>query len=436
MGVGFVVLALLTMATASCAPSLMKPKEVNSRDEAGAVLLSVNSVAPWDQVADAMQPNFTLKSGDAALAQVIPATAKIQEQVLSAFGLSLGLGLPQSFSESLAKKVTEVKETTQTTGKTSTTSSTSTTTDSTEETDTEKPGAAPTPATGTPAGGEFPAGEVPAGDLGLDPLLKYQAAKSLYQAVQLMNREIQFAAVRQGYVPFMVRMQLAALPYQRNLPYDIHAKVSFFPTDSSDYTEETPLRLNEQAAEEVEQTATQVEQTATEDDAVLELPGPELPYVVPLLVTDNLEQAIKSRAVEVARQIGLAVSAMIQGVGAELGLDAAKRDRSSLLGADLNSLLTVARLTDNSVYVRLGAANQATAGNALISRTYDITLLLLVPQWYFDESEVSPGLSVITHTELRHAFSGEVLQERSNKALLDQVDLVFERVIRSEPGML
>ena len=118
MGVGFVVLALLTMATASCAPSLMKPKEVNSRDEAGAVLLSVNSVAPWDQVADAMQPNFTLKSGDAALAQVIPATAKIQEQVLSAFGLSLGLGLPQSFSESLAKKVTEVKETTQTTGNT------------------------------------------------------------------------------------------------------------------------------------------------------------------------------------------------------------------------------------------------------------------------------------------------------------------------------
>ena len=67
----------------------------HSRDEAAAVLMSVSSVAPWSQVADAVQPNFTL-SADAALQQVAPTTIRIQEQVLHAFGLGLGLGLPQS----------------------------------------------------------------------------------------------------------------------------------------------------------------------------------------------------------------------------------------------------------------------------------------------------------------------------------------------------
>lgn len=259
-----------------------------------------------------------------------------------------------------------------------------------------------------------------------------------------MNREVELAAKRKGYVPYMVRMQLATMPYRRHLPYDIHAQVEFFPASDT-----FSIRK------------------ADKDT--------RLPYVVPILVTDDLEQSIKSRAAEVARQIGLAVNLMVHGVGGNVGANAESRNRESVLAADFNSLLTVARLNDNGIYIRLGAANEATAGYSLVGRTYDITLLLLVPCGYFETSAESadagssgsddlsprflglnrmnldvnskPGLqqtntpqsvasekrvilSVITHTDFRDATSGALLKERRDTTLVDQVDSAFERTLR------
>ncbi len=390
----------VTMLLASCSmtPTRSTPSTVDYRDEAGGVLLSVNSVSRWEQVADVMQPKFNLANGDAALSKVLPVTARIQQQILDAFGVSLGLGANT------------------------------------------KTGVAPTVSSGTPAGGEFPSGAASGGDLGLDPLLQYRAAASLYQAVQLINREVEHAAKRKGYIPYMVRMQLAAIPYRRHLPYDVHAQVEFFPSE----------RMQ------------------------LPIPGIKLPYVVPLIVTDDLEQAIKSRAAEVARQLGLAVNLMVHGVGGNIGANAENRDRESVMAPDVNSLLTVARLNDNGIYIRLGAANEATGGNSLVGRTYDITLLLLVPEAYFrtgnntletgasgssdspptalvakgknlvlnnkswiSETNTSqtddlepPTLSVITHTDFRDTSSGVLLKERQDLSLVGEVDSAFERTLR------
>ena len=61
---------------------------VTSQDQAAAVLVSVTNVAPWDQVASTMQPNFAL-TGEQALLQVLPTTERIQEQVLRSFGATL-----------------------------------------------------------------------------------------------------------------------------------------------------------------------------------------------------------------------------------------------------------------------------------------------------------------------------------------------------------
>ena len=165
-GIWNVILLLAIMQITACVTdtALTQPVLVSSRDQAGAVLISVNMVAPWDQVADAVQPNFSL-TGDQALQQVAPTTARLQEQVLSAFGLSLGVGLSQT-----------------------------------------APASAPQTPTGTPTGAQLTPATTVSGDIGLDPMLKYQAALALYQAVQIMNREVQYAAMRDGFVPYLVTM--------------------------------------------------------------------------------------------------------------------------------------------------------------------------------------------------------------------------------------
>lgn len=431
------VLAAILLLTSCATTNQFEPTIVNYRDEAGGVLLSVNSVGRWEQVADAMQPKFNLASGDAALSKVMPTTARIQQQILDAFGLSLGLGLPQSFSESAAARTATESQTN--TGATSSQGFTNT------ATSTSKPGVVPSAPSGKAASGEFPSGIAPGTDLGFDPLLQYRAAASLYQTVQLMNREVELAVKRKGFVPYIVRMQLVNIPYRRHLPYDVYAQVAFFPASKT-----LPF-------------------SSVDDNT-------QLPYVVPLIVTDDLEQAIKSRAAEVARQLGLAVSAMVQGVGGNVGANWEKRNRESVLAADVNSLLTVGRLNDNGIFIRLGAANEATGGNALVGRTYDISLLLLVPEDYFnakptagtgeigsdssplkyhfnqqkdltldsrapisqteassDDASQSPvTLSIITHTDLRNALSGELLKERRDVTLLQQVDRAFERIL--SPG--
>lgn len=434
----------LAMLLASCTPTkLYKPTTVDYRDEAGGVLLSVNSVGRWEQVADAMQPKFNLANGDDALSKVLPTTARIQQQLLNAFGFSLGLGLPQSFRESVATRTASESQTTTVAGGQTTTGASSNLGNTSTTTATTKPGVAPTAPSGTLAGGELPSGMAPGSDLGLDPLLQYRAAASLYQAVQLMNREVELAAKRNKYVPYMVRMQLATIPYRRHLPYDVHAQVEFFPSRDT-------LSIRNADNET------------------------RLPYVVPLIVTDDLEQAIKSSTAEVARQLGLAVNLMVQGVGGNVGAKSESRNRESVLAADVNSLLTVARLNDSGIYIRLGAANEATGGYSLVGRTYDIALLLLVPDDYFDtqnaadtgwsgsdslpprivdtsgkkrvaksepsmsQASTSPSeaseprvvLSVITHTDFRDASSGVLLKERRDVTLVGQVDTAFERTLK------
>lgn len=425
------VLAVATLFGCNGTAKLYESTTVDYRDEAGGVLLSVNSVSRWEQVSEAMQPKFTLASGDAALTKVLPTTARIQKQVLSALGLSLGAGLPQSLREVVNTTTSSLTQTNSTTGGTTTTGSESS--QGTTAVTTDTPATIPSAPTGTPAGGTMPSAASPGTDLGVDPHLQYRAAAALYQAVQLMNREVEMAAKRTGYVPYLVRLQLATVPYRRHLPYDIHAQVEFFPADRT-------LRMSEA------------------NDMT------RLPYVLPLIATDNLEQAVNSRAAEVARQIGLALSAMVQGFGGELGTNWQKRDQESIYAADLNSLLTVSRLNDNGIYIRLGAANEATGRYSMVGRTYDIALLLLIPQEYLalrcpkgcpqtatdptpektlalrkarlDEqgckvSQVPPTLSIIVHTDLRDTLSGAVLPERRTAAHVKQLDTAFERTLKT-----
>jgi hypothetical protein len=90
------------------------------------------------------------------------------------------------------------------------------------------------------------------------------------------------------------------------------------------------------------------------------------PFVIPLVVTDNLEGALTSNTSEVVRQLALALSALIQNVQAKAEVQKLRDELRSITGADINSLLTVARLSDNIIRVRLGAVRSPIANNAYV----------------------------------------------------------------------
>lgn len=404
-----------------------------SRDEAAAVLVSVTAVAPWSQVSDAMQPNFTL-TGDGALLQVAPTTARIQEQVLNAFGASLGVGLPQSFGQSTATSTQSYSQNASTTGGVTTNTGNVSTGASGSSTETRQPGSAPQVPSGLPAGAHALGAPSVSGTTDIDPILKYQAALALYQSVQLMNRQVQNAATLHCFVPYFVQLKMAVLPYRRDLPYDVHSRISFFGGGTSDGagSPDAPLKIeNVEGPTAIAQSQGQKPAPAPKVEGQCDNKT-KLPQIVPLLVTDNIERAIKSSAVETARQIGFALSAMLHGVGANVGLNQLDQTLNAVSGQDINSRFTLARLTDNTIYVRVGAAVAPTGGMALIGQTYDISLLLLVPVGYFDDTGSNPEIKVINYNEFRDANTGSILPIRSSKALVHAADLAMEDVLSGE----
>ena len=99
--------------------------------------------------------------------------------------------------------------------------------------------------------------------------------------------------------------------------------------------------------------------------------------MVPLLVTDNLEGELESRSLETVRQLAFSIS-LLQSFGAAgAELRRFNDDLSQTFGRDLNSLMTVSRITDNTIGVRLGAQIQPDTGTTrepgheMIPRTHD-----------------------------------------------------------------
>jgi hypothetical protein len=120
-------------------------------------------------------------------------------------------------------------------------------------------------------------------------------------------------------------------------------------------------------------------------------PHTTTPIIIPLLVTDEIESAMASRQADDLEQLAFSLSAAYAGIGGNVNLtnlDAAMRNA---VGRDYNSLLSVARLNDNTIRVRIGArqtsampSNAKTAAEAaesyeLNTQTHYISFLVLVP---------------------------------------------------------
>src|SRR5262249_23081904 len=108
--------------------------------------------------------------------------------------------------------------------------------------------------------------------------------------------------------------------------------------------------------------------------------------------------------------------------------DRASEDLKSIIGRDLTGLLTVARVSDNTLRVRLGAQNQAESRYAMTPRTHNITVVLLVPNEHL--KEVAPTLQVVSRISFQDAEQGDTL---SGRTFADTVEAVRNVLAKYAP---
>lgn len=326
----------LALSLAACHTT----QSFNSREQVASVRFSVNAVMPWDEVKDRLSPNFSLNTGDDALKALSNPSAIATSQSLdgSAFGLSASLvGTAKTYQSILEKED----------GQTVSDTSTLTTT--------RNPATVPEPAENAalPDNLSPPNGIQGNNQPSVPPRFQYANANNLLQYVQLKNLQLEYAAIRKGYVPYVVLMNYTPTLYQRNAPVDLHATVSFFPPNADNTNGVT-----------------------------------HTPFVIPILATDNLEFALQNRSDQVLKQLGTSIGAAIKGIGANVTAENIRNDIDAILTNDLNSILTVGRLTDNSLSIRIGATKQSDQYN-LIGATYDIAALVMIPETYFKSASTS-----------------------------------------------
>jgi hypothetical protein len=364
-------------------------KEFATAPEAGSVHLSVLSIAPWEEYATALQPIFNLDPEQARNA-VIPESQVLVEKILDVFTAKLSVA-PQT-KKFTRKKVDAAG------------------TDNDEDTSTEEeaPGTLPTP--GSPSATtarDLPGYTSPTAKLAADPMLQHLAATALFQEVQLLNRYVRDAALTKGYKAYAIRMQLSVMPRARFEPYDVYASLGAFPQGSGQgLVFLAPVTFNTSAVisnEKIMEALPVSAQTLTK----------KLPKLIPLLVTDNLEASSHSRATEVLTQLTFALGVLNTEVSAGLELQKIKDNVQAIFGRDLNSLLTVGRVTDNILRVRLGASFNTTARYEMVPRTHAITVLALIPNEIAEPEAGDAAIDLLLKTSFVHAQTGKALPDRS-----------------------
>jgi hypothetical protein len=410
------------------------PLRVKTQDQAGSTHVAVLSVAPWEEYMTALQPTFPLTPVDALNLAGAP-TRALQDSFLDALKIGVGLRLEKS-----------------TDTRTRTTETAADGTRTRTERRVEEEG--PADQTGLSAGPGLPATlavreSAAPNDLGIDPMLQHLAATALYQEVQILNHYLQDAARRSGFKPYVVRLQVSVLPGARRLPYDTYLNIGFFSRSANGAVQASAEDMTRCSQMEAPGRETRWTLPTAQEDKLRSYSKPnnrpiqttqqdefnklctnflaqrsfiQNPFVVPLVVTDNLESTLHSQTVEQLRQYAFSLMFLIQNVGGAADLQRFQQGLQKVFGSDLNSLLTVARLSDNTYRVRLGAMQQAETSYAMVPRTHNLTLLLLAPCDLLAFG--SRGIEVRTRTQVADVEAPVSLVPRSPR----EVDADFKNL--------
>jgi len=284
LAIGAVAMVIGLNACSDVDKELFEQHRPTSQSEAGSVHLAVAPPIPFEYLRESLVPSYGLTADDAAKA-ALPTTGYMEDRFFQAFSAALGIGLAK-----------------------------------TSVTGTKSDGSAPSAKAPDMKLAESGKNELSTGDdkrqPKQDPMLQYAAATALYQEVKLLEQYVNYAAQRHQYRPFIVRMNVGIQPFARNQPHDVYSSIGFF------------------ASDECETAGGKFMATGATNSG----PLARQPYILPLLVTDNLEGMSTAKSAEMITQIALAVSALVQGVAGEASFGLTRDRLKSVLGTDLNAI--------------------------------------------------------------------------------------------------
>ncbi len=324
---------------------------------------------PWAAYKDSLKANFSLNA-QSALTEVLPITSARRDAVSSTVRLQAQLGFPTATQNRTTTSATAADGTRATT---------------VNDVLAEATGTAPT-AAALPAAGTPPEYTPPTESLRVDPILRYYAATALNQEVQLLNKYLDsLDKLSSRFEAYVVRLQVTLQPRRRDWAYDAYTDVVFSTKQLGDPglpplpTDPTPAVMKTLRPEQIDYSRGQKPPVDLQN--VASRTSPDL-IVLPMLVTDSVEAMMRQRSVDQLRELGLALSGMVKGVGVGANIGNTVQRLEELLGKDLNATMTVGRLDRDSIRVRFGAQHQGRSDFAIVPRNHTVTALVLISKPY------------------------------------------------------
>lgn len=371
---------LATLATVGCQqPDFPQPANPHSAEEAANVYVAAYPAVPWSDISAKLVPTNNLTIDQARQLATVTTQSQVY-QFLSEFAAGLGLGFAlksQTLTTNYAANGTQ------------------TTTGTRTETSGNVPassGATSTPLTTGSAAPSLTGLPTP---LGVDGSTILTAGTALYQQAQILDNQISNAILPKGYQAHLITLQVNLQPTQRNVSYDAYTDVTFFPGGAWAQMIAASDRVHGTAA------------------------GYPPVTVYPLVIMDALETTNVGRTIQAIQQAALSLSAVLGNTGVNAQASGGTARSNAFVGLDKNSLITVGRINDSTVRIRLGAENSGSVGLALVPRVYNISLVVLT-RWDDGGGPQINSLQAITHTDfvaatggrkLPTTFSGENLAE-------------------------
>jgi hypothetical protein len=410
----------LTIAPLGCRSTSLKEVTFSDQPSAGSVHVAAQSIAPFDEYIDSLQPRFDLSSAQ-ALDQAIPLVALREVQELRSLVANLKAAFPRLKANEEGKYSAAPGETTDLTA---------------------PPGA--TLPDQTPLA-------LPGFDkLQMDPTLRFHAAASLFQEVSLLSSYVRDAAVSKGQVPYVVRLLITSLPNARTSPYDFYATVGFFEEPNTDapfaihgsMSWQRWLERIVEARRETEEEISYYESRSPVDRNAQKMLKEQLANVerderiarqfyyslvwkpcgrgavsvIPLFATESYETSLLSSVFASSQSIGLSTGGSLGTVGLDAAAQMAAENRERTLVNSVNQPFSVARVAENTLQVRLGAVFSGTrSGFVTPARTYNLTALVLVrnvgePPGAFLDITPCPAIRFRAHTEIRRIGHSSALE--------------------------
>jgi len=324
------------------------------------VHVTVQSITPWDDIKTSLEPQFKIDTGDEAM-NAIPVTAAYRGALLRGYFAALRVALPQlggfldeatriaeQSQDALTKSASEYvftadgddKSRKRTTSDSESNESKSSTKDTTKNTTTDRSGDLSKDTPATSGDGRFKDAKAAGllamlgqdGKLTLTPgtpgVLTYLAALSQYEMVRLLNIRTRDAALEhhgRNYRYFVVQSQISLMPHDRDSDWDTFVDITLFSHGSRGG-------------------------------------DPEPVQILPILATDSLEASEQGRVDQLILKSMIAASGGFGGASGTAEFESLYDRIQQGLGRSYNSLVTMGRLTNNTVRVRIGAFQTVRAG--------------------------------------------------------------------------